>query len=1355
MTDQIIHPGQYVREHVIPNGMNVTKAAKLLDVSRPTLSNFLNGKAELSSEMAARLEAAFGARARTLLDVQSAWDAAKTKRGNFAPVIKSYVPPFLQIKARHIEDWGTAGIKPRQRLSVFLRTLLNSTGVDLTKVDFPGNDDSERAGWDGEVIAGRATPWIPEGHSGWEFGVTEDVKGKADGDFAKSTSAIPDPQRKEMTFVFVTPRSWAGKAAWVKTHQAKKLWKDVRAYDSSDLEQWLEQSLAGQAWFANETGQEAQGAISLDEAAKIWGADCSPQLAPALFADAISTYRSTLKRTLAADTYQPVIIAADSKDEALGFLSTAFASDDPDLRAYRDRIIIFRETGALTKLASQVTNFIPVILSREVEKEFAPFRLAMPSFIVYPRNATTSDPDITLETLNWETFNKVLEAMGLEKDRIDQLSRESGRSLTVLRRRLSQLPAIRTPDWASDHAMASHLIPFVFAGAWKAENKTDRAMLEILAGDVAFDELERRLAALLPLDSTPVWSTGAFRGVVSKIDVLFAIQNTITAADLQRFFDVASLVLAEEDPALELPEKDQWAAGIYGKTREISGALREGLAETLVLLSVYGPTLFKTRLSFDAAAHSNRLVKELLTPLTKKTLESQIDNLPLYSEAAPETFLSIIEADLKGNASVAMDLMRPASDLPFGSSPRTGLLWALENLAWSNELFLRTVLVLGRLAERAIDDNLVNKPAGSLSSIFRAWMPQTSATLEHRKAALKKLAEKHPEVAWPIAVEQFSVHSGIGHYSHKPRWRPDGHGLGNPITAGERNDFALFAFRLALTWPAHTLRTISDLVSNLGGIDEKLHKDVWNAVDTWIGTASEDDKAALRERIRTSTFTRRAIKQRSGAQAERSVRRAKQIYDRLAPADPILRHGWLFRQAWVDESADELAQEGFDFRKRDARIAELRTQAVREVFSAGGVQSVLELAERGQAAHNVGWFLATVVSDKKQLAAVLIEVAKRGELSETCAAILSGALLKAGEEDDSVLRLVAAAMPAEKVSALLTLAPFGKETWALVDELGDNVAGCYWNDVTPRWNRDNDDLLTAVRRLMTARRPRAAFEFAHMDLKGLPPRQLYELLVAVLTNSGEPPKTYLLDQYHLREAFKLLNASGQMTTDEMAGLEFQFIDIFTHGDDVKPANLARSMAKQPELFVQAVAFIFKRDDGGIDPPELRLDDDELRANRASHSYKLLEAIELLPGQENGALDAGRLVAWIEQARTSFKALARQDIGDQMIGKILSKAPPAEDGVWPCLPVRNALEEVITDHIEQGLHVALRNARGVHWRGEGGSQEREIAAKYRAWADAMEYTHPKVAAIHRRLEKSYLREAEWEDNDAKIARRMRH
>jgi addiction module HigA family antidote len=1354
MTDDPIHPGHYVRDHVIPAGMNVTKAAQQLEVSRPTLSNFLNGKAELSSEMAARLEAAFGVPARKLLDVQSAWNAAKSKRNSTSPGIKSYVPPFLQIRAARIEDWGSTGIAPRQRLSVFLRTLVNSTTNGLTKADFPGNDNSEREGWDGEVIAGQGTPWVPEGHSGWEFGVTLDVKGKADGDFAKSVKAVPAKERRGMTFVFVTPRTWSGKAAWVKARQKEKLWKDVRAYDASDLEQWLEQSIAGQAWFASETGQDALGAISLDRAERDWGADCEPPLTPALFADAVNSAKATLKRVLAADPYQPAVIVADSKDEALAFLSAAFAPEDPEFGAYRDRIIVFREPGALSKLATRVTNFIPVIVSREVEKEFAPFRSSMPSFIIYPRNAANAEPDIVLETLNWETFNKALVAMGLEKDRIDQLARESGRSPTVLRRRLSRLAAIRTPDWASDQVTAAGLIPFVLAGAWKADNKTDQAMLEILAGDIPFEELERRIAALLPLDSAPVWSAGSYRGVVSKIDALFAIQNSFTAVDLQRFFDVAGVVLAEDDPALELPEKDQWAAAIYGKTREISGALREGLAESLVLMAVYGPMLFKSRLNFDAAARADHLVRDLLTPLSTNTLQSQIDNLPLYSEAAPDTFLSLVEADLKTQTPVTLELMRPATDFPFGSSPRTGLLWALENLAWSDELFLRTVLVLGRLAERTIDDNLMNKPSSSLSSIFRSWMPQTGAKLEHRQNAMKMLAEKHPDVAWPICIEQFSQHSRVGHYSHKPRWRPDGHGKGSPITRHEDNAFTLYVFRLALDWPVHTLATIGDLVRNLDGVDEALHDEVWDVVDRWIASASEEDKADLREQIRTSALTRRGRRRGAKGGAAKETTRAKATFERLQPSDPVLRHDWLFRQSWVEESADEVIGDDYDFRARDERIAKLRAHAVEEVFASGGAEAVLRLAQRGQAAHNVGWFLAQVLDDRGTLAEALAEIANGGDLSGARGSMIEGALLKAGDGDDTMLRIVASRASPEKAAQLLMLAPFDGKTWTFVDELGDEVQTAYWAGVNPRWSDDPADLAEAVKRLIAARRPRAAFQLSRLDLKALPAPLIYAVLVAILTNSTEAANTYMLDPYSLREAFKLLNDSGEITTDQMAGLEFQFIDIFNHGEDI-PINLSRTMAAQPESFVQAVAFFTKRNDDQEDPPELSLDDEEARSNRAMAAYRLLEAVEFIPGVPDGDVEAARIVAWVEQARASLSALARLDIGDQMIGKMLAKAPAAEDNVWPCLPVRDALEQVANHHIEQGVHVALRNARGVHWRGEGGAQERELAAQYRGWAEAMAYTHPRVAAILRGVEKAYLSEADWEDNDAKVARRMRY
>lgn len=73
-----IHPGPWLRRNVLaPYGQTVTAAARHLKVSRPPLSNMLNGKAALSADMAVRFEMAFGISAAAILRMQAAYDLAR------------------------------------------------------------------------------------------------------------------------------------------------------------------------------------------------------------------------------------------------------------------------------------------------------------------------------------------------------------------------------------------------------------------------------------------------------------------------------------------------------------------------------------------------------------------------------------------------------------------------------------------------------------------------------------------------------------------------------------------------------------------------------------------------------------------------------------------------------------------------------------------------------------------------------------------------------------------------------------------------------------------------------------------------------------------------------------------------------------------------------------------------------------------------------------------------------------------------------------------------------------------------------------------------------------------------------
>ena len=70
-----IHPGEILREEVIKaNNLNVTQGAKLLGVSRVTLSNVLNGNADITPEMCVRISTVFGGTADIWANLQTKYN---------------------------------------------------------------------------------------------------------------------------------------------------------------------------------------------------------------------------------------------------------------------------------------------------------------------------------------------------------------------------------------------------------------------------------------------------------------------------------------------------------------------------------------------------------------------------------------------------------------------------------------------------------------------------------------------------------------------------------------------------------------------------------------------------------------------------------------------------------------------------------------------------------------------------------------------------------------------------------------------------------------------------------------------------------------------------------------------------------------------------------------------------------------------------------------------------------------------------------------------------------------------------------------------------------------------------------
>ncbi len=75
------HPGRIVRSACLePLGLSVTEGAKILGVTRQTLTKIVNGKSGISAEMAIRLAKAFGSTAEIWVRMQASYDLAQARK---------------------------------------------------------------------------------------------------------------------------------------------------------------------------------------------------------------------------------------------------------------------------------------------------------------------------------------------------------------------------------------------------------------------------------------------------------------------------------------------------------------------------------------------------------------------------------------------------------------------------------------------------------------------------------------------------------------------------------------------------------------------------------------------------------------------------------------------------------------------------------------------------------------------------------------------------------------------------------------------------------------------------------------------------------------------------------------------------------------------------------------------------------------------------------------------------------------------------------------------------------------------------------------------------------------------------
>ena len=1343
------HPGTYVQREVLPDGLTVTDAAQRLGIGRPAVSRFLNGRSSLSLKMAQRLEREFDVEAAFLHQMQAAFDEDKAPPQREETAKRSPVPIVTTIEADDIDLWAGRH-QARQELAVLLRRLVHSTTDGVEGADFPGFGQAERKGWDGRIEAAVSTRWVPAGASRWEFTCNRDPKGRADHYFDDRRKAARLEDRRKQAFVFVTPRNWPNKTKWRNEKRRLNEWRDVWAYDASDLEQWLETSPAAQVWFAERLGRPVEGFQSLDRFWYEWAVVADPPLSPALFAEAVEKHSSDFLAWLQGNPSRPFTVAADSRDEAIAFVASLLKTEGQPARRLRDRAVVFHQADAVRRLTTFMDpvaleskegdpprQLLAVAGSPEVEQSLSTCRKTWHCVAIEHSNAVgliDQRRDVELSLLTPAEFGKALAAMNVSGARVDQLALDTARSPTILRRRLSTTPEGQRAKWTRSQENLGAAVAPALVGAWNAGCEADQYALGRIAG-TEYEQVEAAVIPLQNLDDAPVWSIGQYRGVCSRIDTLFSVAPAVTKKNLDDFFAVAESVLSERDPALDLPPEDRWMAAVHHKVRKHSEALRNGIRDTLILLAEYGERLFDHRLGGDSKQRVATSVQGLLSPLTLETLLSHRNDLRGYAEAAPGTFLDLLERDLATDDPAVFEFLKPVgSDEIRQDCPRTDLLWALECLAWFPGQLSRVANVLAHLSGEKISDRNMNTPIRSLFSLFRSWMPQTAAPLGERLEIIKHIVKCRPQVGWRLCVGLLPSRNEWLIRNPVPKWRGDKSSAGEGALRRDASAVVEAARETLLNWTPQDEKTLGGLVDHLESFSEGVQTRIWDLIDDWTLTASDAARTVLQDRIR---------KHYPALDDER----AQGALKRLTPTDSVHRNLWLFasKDPEIGQTTD-----GFDYSQLDSRIRSLRIASLREIVDDQGSAGLLRLAATCDAPRLVGYLLGSVldITDVKDLSGHLL--ADRDMIGEPYLECLTGLLATADPATCKELaqRQRDAGDNPTRLKLLLAM-PFRSETWRLLDGEDEQLGKSYWRQVAPDRHADSpDELGELIDRLIEAERPAVAFSTVNHRVSDVGTQRVLRLLRAIVRHEGEPQP----NGYRLGQTLQHLESRADVKVSELAELEFAFFRLLRHSRHGCP-NLQRRLLESPTFFTQLIALAFRPENDKEDRSPWIVEDPEQRAAVGTGAYEFLKEIHVIPGSRDGNVNVAELKTWLADARAQCADLDRHAVADSMIGQWLARVSAKKGVARPGTEMAEVIEWLAADEVDRGFGTGARNARGVTLRSApGGEQERAMAATYRELAAEMN-AYPRMRRILERIARSYVEEAKrWDRND-EVANRL--
>ena len=1255
--------------------------------------------------------------------------------------------PFKWVSASDLNRWADSTAAQR-KLPLLLRRLVHGTlsSSDIEHINFPADEETHRPGYDGETKSKIGNAKVPQGATYWEMGANIDVVTKLNGDYDKRIKKRGHGDFSQATYVAVTPRDFQNKAEWAAQKNLLRQWREVRVYDSDDLEHWIELAPAVGSWLAGIIlPHPPEDVCDLETRWKDLVASLRCELPPAALLAGRSAAIERISQWVDGPA-QFLAITGHSPQEAVDVFTAWVASlSDPQQSSIASRAIIVDSSHGWNLLA----NFRqPLLLiagyNLELDEQMVVRAIRNGHHVLHsvPTIGSQSVQRLKLERLDRLELEHILREAGLPEQGAVTLSKQSGGSFTIFKRRFSSIPTISRPEWSHD-TVAVSLAPLLLAGAWNSNSSGDQQVITTLTGnDYASANSVMNSWRAKP-DSPVRWINGTWE-FVSPLDAWAFLQTSVTSAHLDRFETVACDVLAVDDPRLELPLHERWLANVRGKNLAHSWHLREGLTRTLALLGTTGDgeNLADT---VTLASRVNRVVSKILPPASSWKRWASIGSLlPLLAEAAPDVFLDSVEAGIRGECELAK-LFTEEGEPMTGGSEHTGLLWALERLAWSAEYLPRTSLVLAKLAEKDPGGKLANRPKASLRDIFFSWMPHTAATLNERLSILALIKTKHPGVAWELLLSLLpnSTHSIMQH--EPPQWRFWAEQWQRDVSDHEYALMISGTVQLLLDLlsvrPDNCLALLPHL-NRLSEVDQAKIIDVLERLPT---ESNADIRRQLWVEVGEFTHRQRSFPDAQWALKGEPLRRLESIGESLRPHDSVQLALPLFKKG-----ADRISGRRMTWQEQATLQAELRREAVQNVLTEKGIEAVVRMAETAELPWALGQAVFEASGEKYEDVIVPSLLGHSNRLVDEFAKTYVRFRLNEDRGNEWAHHQPIASWQPKQAAQFISQMQFDVRTWEFAAGFGGVIEKQYW-EITDAYgtNLSSKELEVASKKLISIGRVRSSIYLIAIsgDRSDFPASVQLDLLEAALAVTFTLENEKPIGSHDIHTVLERVQKDATVDHEKLARVEWLLIPLLD--GPVFPTTLHRVLSESPTFFIEVLSAAYRP--RNRDPSSSSNEDNApAKKQQAERAWRLFREWKRPPGTRNdGTIDAEVLRAWVTEMRAKAAEGDRIEVADITLGEVFAWAPMDLDGRWPCAAVREIIEVIDAPEIGRGFTTGIVNKRGSYMKSlhEGGNQERELAAKYKTFSEKCRTQSPKTAKALFDVAHQYEQQAAFEDGEA--------